>query len=271
MQKEFGLLLIECSDYREFLRLHFDPPGGIVVKPKWSYELFARKAGFASKSHIHQVIHGQKNLSVDSAEKVVQALKLSKPWAEYFKALVRGSGSNLDSLRARLKKNLVVSKTDPGLRRLSTQVTQFVPTVYASLGDPDKGASLEEIQQRSRLAEPTLNKALRAMLDIGLITKNESRYKANSLHVDVGGLGETTQFKDDFKFSMERALKRVGQGHGQQAAFYLNTFSVRSKDLPELSHALKELLSEFAVEAEAATGDCIAELVCGFSSNVNES
>lgn len=73
-------------DYREFLEDFYNEQKGI--NKAFSYQYFANKAGFRSKSFIKLVIDGKKNLTTDSIEKLNQVLKLTEKAFSYFNDLV---------------------------------------------------------------------------------------------------------------------------------------------------------------------------------------
>jgi uncharacterized protein (TIGR02147 family) len=56
--------------------------------PSFSFQRFAERAGFRTKTYLHKVINGDKDLSKRSVFAVGRAMGLSKRQAEYFEALV---------------------------------------------------------------------------------------------------------------------------------------------------------------------------------------
>jgi uncharacterized protein (TIGR02147 family) len=73
-------------DYREFLEDFYNEQKGI--NKAFSYQYFANKAGFKSKSFIKLVIDGKKNLTTDSIEKLNNVLRLTEKSFSYFNDLV---------------------------------------------------------------------------------------------------------------------------------------------------------------------------------------
>lgn len=73
-------------DYREYLESFYDEQKG--RNKAFSYQYFANKAGFKSKSFLKLVIDGKKNLSSDSIQKLNCVLKLSGKSFSYFSDLV---------------------------------------------------------------------------------------------------------------------------------------------------------------------------------------
>jgi uncharacterized protein (TIGR02147 family) len=78
--------VFEYTDYRAYLADYYAAQK--AANPLFSYQVFARKAGFKDKGFIHSVIHGQKNLSKQSTVKISLALKHSAQEIDYFENLV---------------------------------------------------------------------------------------------------------------------------------------------------------------------------------------
>jgi uncharacterized protein (TIGR02147 family) len=73
-------------DYREFLEDFYDEQK--AINKAFSFQYFANKAGFKSKSFIKLVIDGKKNLTSDSIQKLNNILKLNEKAFSYFCDLV---------------------------------------------------------------------------------------------------------------------------------------------------------------------------------------
>lgn len=78
--------IFNYHDYRKFLADYYEEKKSAGAS--FSYQNFSRKAGFASKSFVFNVINGRKNLSRASVVKMCEALELSRTEAAYFENLV---------------------------------------------------------------------------------------------------------------------------------------------------------------------------------------
>ncbi len=74
------------SDCRLFLKDYYEERKR--VNPVFSYQQFANKAGFKSKSFVFNVISGTKTLSKSAVLAMAQAMGLKKRETEYFEAMV---------------------------------------------------------------------------------------------------------------------------------------------------------------------------------------
>lgn len=80
------LSIFTYFNYREFLQDFYNEQKSL--NKAFSYQYFANKAGFKSKSFIKHVIDGKKNLTADSIEKLNNVLKLKDKSFSYFTDLV---------------------------------------------------------------------------------------------------------------------------------------------------------------------------------------
>jgi uncharacterized protein (TIGR02147 family) len=78
--------IFDSSDYRDFLKEHYQSLKS--RNPLLSYRWLSAKAGINSSAFFPQVMDGKRNLTKQSLLKVVKALELSGPEAEYFENLV---------------------------------------------------------------------------------------------------------------------------------------------------------------------------------------
>lgn len=79
-------VIFEYDNYRAYLKDLYTYLKGSTSH--FSYRYFSRKAGFRSPNFLKLVIEGKRNLSQESVERFVHALKLRKDEAEFFRALV---------------------------------------------------------------------------------------------------------------------------------------------------------------------------------------
>jgi uncharacterized protein (TIGR02147 family) len=94
-------------NYREFLYDYYSEKKR--EKPAYSYQVFAQKAGFKSKSFIADVIDGEKNLSEESIFALGNAIELNESDFAYFKTLVAFNQAKTNSQKDHFFKLLVKS------------------------------------------------------------------------------------------------------------------------------------------------------------------
>ncbi len=79
-------VIFEYDNYRTYLRDVYQYQKKLTGR--FSYRYFALKGGFRSPNFLKLVIEGKRNLSQDSIQRFVQALRLKKDEAEFFRTLV---------------------------------------------------------------------------------------------------------------------------------------------------------------------------------------
>lgn len=80
------VVIFEYDNYRVFLKELYTSLK--QTKPQFSYRYFSQKAGFRSPNFLQLVIEGKRNLSAESIEKFIHALKLNRREGDYFRILV---------------------------------------------------------------------------------------------------------------------------------------------------------------------------------------
>ena len=278
---EFEAQAIRAPDYRQFLGLFFNQSN--TSPKKMTFQQFSQKAGFSSKSFVADIIAGRKRITPLSIEKVTQGLSLNKTWTEYFKALVakdeplfwtdRKTSKDylkiLEQLRNRIgKKGLTLDATN----KCSLLENSNFPTIYASLGHPETGASLSEIALRAKVPKEEILSLLEKLLQRGWVVHNPSlqRYYPQAEFIDFVQMGADENFISDYLRSIQKVKSRFPKlSHQQSCTFMTQTFTIEKSKLPELNHRLKEVLLEFCNHAENTEGDTVAELLISFSHNDN--
>ena len=79
--------IFDYTDYRLYLREYYTRRK--AESPCFSYQYFADRAGFKSKTFLYKLINGEKSLSAESLHKVARAIGLKKREISYFEIMVR--------------------------------------------------------------------------------------------------------------------------------------------------------------------------------------
>ena len=90
-------LIYNYTNYREFLLDFYLEKK--AVNTSFSYQVFANKAGFKSKSFIKLVIDGKKNLTPDSTKRLQKVLKLNSKSFAYFEDLISFNQAKTNKLK----------------------------------------------------------------------------------------------------------------------------------------------------------------------------
>jgi len=272
--KESLAVLAEAEDLPKFIQLFQ------AIQKKNDRNLFfsdvARRMGFQSRSYARALLLGHKPVPMRHVPKLCKALGLTGDVKNLFELLIERqllapSSSAKDHIR--IKRTL--ENTRSRLMRKRSENAQLekvfalpeIPLVYAALGQKEKGASIPDIIQRTHLSSHKIQKALTAMLALGLISKNESRFFASATHVDIEGLNLSKVFQEYFIYSCNRAAAEARRSMNSDKNLFLgSSFSVRQERLSELKNELSDLLLKYVDRYEDADGTTVVSLVCGLYS-----
>jgi hypothetical protein len=138
--------------------------------------------------------------------------------------------------------------------------------VFASLGSLEKGSSLKEIASRCAYPPEACTEVLQGLIQAGAVRFDETKKKFYPLALQSIFEDRTQNTIDYLTQSFEEVAKSVaGQYERTDLALYrLFVFSSKSDRYPELRERLKQLVIEFAEEAEVPEGDQVMRLMVSF-------
>ncbi|MGE0763741.1 MAG: hypothetical protein AB7N80_10730 [Bdellovibrionales bacterium] len=280
---DFEAALISAPNYRAFIALFFKKSRPWSQPKQLSFQKFATSAGFAAKSYIHDVIKGRKSITAKSLEKVVAGLKLPKDWAEYFRLLVavdepqlRPQNRIVEDIHALLVKRRrrlsrrqhELSVSAPSLLSRIT-LEEHTTDICVAVGDPTKGASLDEIAARVNLPRAVVTRCLKRMLGAGLIRydQDHQRYHNIPTSMNVKHSFDDTAYRDFIWGRMLRCKRRMQGPNSKLGLFSTQTFGVKLSSMAALSAELDCLIREFADHADDEQGDGIGEVLVTLTHN----
>ncbi len=124
--------IYDYTSYREFLCDYYTAQK--ECSPSFSYQVFANKAGFKTKTFIYKVIKGEKALSRGSVLKISKALKLKKREIEYFEAMVHfNNAGSIDEKEFYFHRLQSLSKNHRSGKIRKNQYTYFDKWYYVVL------------------------------------------------------------------------------------------------------------------------------------------
>ncbi|MGE3263401.1 MAG: TIGR02147 family protein [Bacteriovoracia bacterium] len=264
---------LEARDPRAFLKFIMDEKER--DGRKLSFANLARMAGFASRSYPRDVLLGKKHLTAESASSFARALKLNADLAQYFILLVEkdnllrtkaGVGQEkaekqLQTIARRIRRKLVASSIN------GNEVYSIADSsiVYASLGAPEKGATLEEVAQKCHLKLDKVRLVITKLVEIGLAREDRNRFFALSNHVAFESMKQNGDFQKIYVERLKAAIRKAEtQFESNQNLFLESTFSISKESMPQFKAELRELLGRFVEEREVPEGTSVASLACAF-------
>jgi uncharacterized protein (TIGR02147 family) len=265
-------LLLQSTSYRDFIKTV------ISIRSKngkpYGYATIARNSGFASRGFPHDVTKGAKRLTIESMHKMAKGLGLTSELHTYFIKLVefehpdcRIKPSNTEAINrslTSLRQRLLQKKTVQEGAADSSFQNKNIPILYASLGTPELGASLNDVVLKTGLSITAIESGLATLIQIGLVQKINDRYYPRDNHVSFQHLTENNMFKDFYLELLSTAEKKAHKNFTDaNSLFFSSAFSVQRKDLPLLKEELREVLLKFVDQCEQPNGDQVVSLVVG--------
>jgi uncharacterized protein (TIGR02147 family) len=170
--------LFEYDNYRLFLKDGYE-----ALKfrdKKVSYRTFARDAGFNSHNFLRQIIQGQSNISIESADKIAKVFKFNAEEALFFRNLVLLNQARSNDEKQLYAKEILKSKTYRKIHPFNESKYEFFAHWYVS--------AVRELVALPKFNEDPVwiakhiippikpseaKKALEDLLNLGLIQRNE--------------------------------------------------------------------------------------------------
>lgn len=266
--------LILQENYRNFLVKFIEL---MSQKKSINFSQLSRQAGFSSRSFIKEVITGKKRLTMSSMTKLKKALGLTAGLANYFEALValEEEGVNIQnfSLEVRQKKILKIRKklldsiNNKKIAHKEAEtifLNRYAPDVYAALGAPESGATLDEITQKNGLSQSQVLSVLQYFLDLKIISKTKNRYFLNQNNLDIFAQGKNLNFQNIYIQSLRTLADEARyQFDSSDKLFLHSTFSISKEKLPALKEKMQKIIIELLDEEQIDTGSTVAHVTLG--------
>lgn len=183
--------IFDYLDYREFLKDYYAEKKAAM--PSFSYQIFASRAGFGSKSFLPHVIDGKRDLSRDSIFKIGTALKLDAKSFSYFEDLVGFNQAKSPKQKSHFFARMAAHKQAIKARFIQQNQYEYIATWYHTTirelvtfadfqGDFAKLAGMVYPPISARQARDSVN----LLLNLGLIRKEGEVYLQTNRALTTG-------------------------------------------------------------------------------------
>jgi len=266
-------LLMEAPDYRSFIRIWLQERS--QIKP-FGYADVARIGGFRARRFPRDVVNGSKRITLNSLPKFIRGLGLRNDLAAYFRLLVELEHADdamassqifkLLQTKEKLRKRLLSRSEHPIESPDSDAAFQVssLPVIYAALGSVQRGATLQDVLDRTNLPLPAIQLALQKMMAMGIAKNQGVRYFPVESHLSFEGLKQSDIFRKHFIDNCHRMGQMAKTSlQSDEKLFLSSAFSVNREDLPKLKEELRGVLLRFVDTAEQPDGNKIVNLVAG--------
>jgi uncharacterized protein (TIGR02147 family) len=168
-------------DYREFLEDFYNEQK--AENKAFSYQYFANKAGFKSKSFIKLVIDGKKNLTADSIQKLNNVLKLNDKSFSYFCDLIAfNQTSSIQQRNFYLEKLTQYNKRSAATMVLQQQYEIYSKWYYSALRELVVTLNFnDDFELLGKMLKPAISarkarEAIKLLVKLGFIKKSGEKY-----------------------------------------------------------------------------------------------
>lgn len=264
--------LFDSPNYRVFLQDY------ILIKDIKLSD-FARLVG-CTRGFPSDILKGRRRLTAKSYYSFEKALKLPLPYKKMFQLLVAKEEPDIfahiidmqtiDIKIESLKQNRISQKNHSTFVQNNENDLAFqkilnnphTMSVVAAAGDPESGATLQQIQQRTRLTDHNLNKTLNDLREYGLLKQVHDRYYPQDLHLFFQTKNTSEMLSKFFHQAMRSAEKRLSQINDQSSEmFFVSEFCIQENQMPQFKKELKGLVLKFIDDSIAAEGTRVAKLL----------
>ena len=207
--------VFDYLDYRAFLRDYYAHMKG--TRRGFSYRAFSRRAKLGSPNHLKRVMDGDRNLTLEMAERFATACGLEGETAEYFVHLVSFNQAATNAERARAYAKLTGSKTYRRIRKLDLaqaayHSTWYIPAVreLAALGDfqPDPRWIASRLIPPIQASEA--KNALNILFQLGLLrTDDQGRIEQSQPLISTGPEMRALHIAEYHRTMMQRAAEAI--------------------------------------------------------------
>lgn len=178
-------------NYREFLQDFYNEQK--ALNKAFSFQYFANKAGFKSKSFIKHVIDGKKNLTADSIEKLNNVLKLKDKSFSYLTDLVAfNQASTIDQRNFLFGKLSQYNKRNASRVILTQQYDIYSKWYFNAIRELVVTVDfVDDYGRLGKMLKPAITAAnardaVKLLLRLGFIEKKGSRYVQSDPVITTG-------------------------------------------------------------------------------------
>jgi uncharacterized protein (TIGR02147 family) len=222
--------IFEYLDYRKFLQDWYADRK--ARNPTFSYENFARKAGFRSKGYLHHILSGRRNLSKHAVFQIAHALGMDEKAFSYFQNLVGYSQARTSPEKSFFFRKMMESSPRNPARLLREDHYEFYSKWYYN--------TIRELLELIRFKEdydalgamlnPPISgaqarKAVRLLLRLGLVEKTRTGYRRVNQAVTTGDETLAMAVRDFHKQNLllaDRAVDAVPPGERDLSCLILS-------------------------------------------------
>lgn len=240
--------IFEYEEPQDFLRDYIEARK--KVRSTFSVREFSSRAGFRSSGALSMVLTGKRQLSLDSASRIAEVVKLKWKEKQYFFLLVRKSQAKNPSEKNKIRDEILKSRFRTRKNRLANQQYRFLshwyyPAIYLLVGER---ASAKHVESFDRLLGRGLTKeqiqqALKDMQELGLLKLERGVYRQLHAHLTTDDdIQESATY--EFLSQMMELAKMAFELPSEEREFGSITLEIPPSEWPWLKERIREFRQE---------------------------
>lgn len=252
--------VLQYTNYRVYLRDYYEYKKKTTAA--FSLRFFAEKAGLSSHAHLKLAIDGKRNITKNTATKLIHGLGLENQRAAYFESLVFFNQATTDEDKKIYYAQLIKASPRSRLHKMDkAQLRIFKEWHHSAIlemvGLKDFRPIPDQISKRLRglITPAQVTESLNLLLELGLLVKTANGYRQSNPLITTDDEVQDVVVKMYHNQMLSLSNKMLNDLPGAERDVSALTFGIKRSDFVNLKKHLqlmrKELL-DFSAKAGGA-------------------
>ena len=252
--------VLQYTNYRVYLRDYYEYKKKTTAA--FSLRFFAEKAGLSSHAHLKLAIDGKRNITKNTATKLIHGLGLEDQRAAYFESLVFFNQATTDEDKKIYYAQLIKASPRSRLHKMDkAQLRIFKEWHHSAIlemvGLKDFRPIPDQISKRLRglITPAQVTESLNLLLELGLLVKTANGYRQSNPLITTDDEVQDVVVKMYHNQMLSLSNKMLNDLPGAERDVSALTFGIKRSDFVNLKKHLqlmrKELLDFSAKAGEA--------------------
>lgn len=256
------------TDYRQFMRDFFTFMK--TVKPFFSYQYFADKAGFKAKSFVHKVINGERSFSQNRLFIIARLLNLKGREIEFFESLVHfNDATTVQEREYYLNRMQKVEPKHEGIRLQKNQYEYFSKWYHSVVRELVTQLRFDgDYKKLAKAVNPAITpkqarESVELLVQLRLIRKNEHTgcYEYSDQYITTRETVVAVAVNRYQRETMDLALKAHQVNERELRDFSTLTIGVSQKGYERIRNELKNFRAHLSrIVAEDNPADRVYQI-----------
>lgn len=241
--------------------------GYLRDRGEYSHREFAKKAGFASHSYVNYVIQGKRNLSIEAAHQIADALELNDEEETYFVSMVRLTETSdpqekeflflkmQKSVKSRLIRKEIFDQFEFYEDWANVALYEAIPFEWSSI-------DLDELAKGLEVDRDRVDTALALLQRMDLVQQDDQlRWKRKNWAIETPDSTQSVLVRRFHHAMGSKALDALDDVPVEEREYGAMTLSLSKKNFEKFRAHLRKIRSELnALFSEEREGEALYQL-----------